>query len=123
MVSPTMFTVRVPRLINDQDYGREEYIEYCVQRILQGEEIYISSGGSISPKSLPPILREKSNGFFSGFRGALTEVVEAVKEVGKKVVVRPLLNGSNSDALDLPDSGPDGYFVSLEGEKNTAKIA
>lgn len=123
MVLCAIPTVRVPRLINDRDYGREEYIDYCVQKILEGEETYICLGGCVSAESLPPVLREKSNGFFPGFNNALTEVVEAVKKAGKQVIVKPLSNGSNSDALGLPDSGPDGYFVSLDTSKDKIKIS
>jgi len=115
--------VRVPRPLNDRNYGREEYIDYCVQRILQGNATFISSGSiDPSPESLPPLLREKYKGFFPGFKGALEEVVQGVERAGKKVIKKPLLNGNNSDALGLSDSGPDGYFVSLDPNLNTHKI-
>lgn len=112
-------SVRVPRSINDRDYGREEYIDDCIQKILRGEEAFISTGGCVSSGSLVPILREKYSGFFPGFSGALKEVVQAVQKAGKKVVVKELPNGG---IYGDPDSGPDGYFLSLDTNV-TAKIS
>jgi hypothetical protein len=108
--------VRVPRSLDDRDYGREEYIEGCIQKILRGEEAFISTGGFVSAESLPPVLREKYSGFFPGFSGALDEVVQAVQNAGNKVIVKPLPNGG---LYGDPDSGPDGYFLSLDRDVAT----
>lgn len=115
--------VRVSRPITDPNYGREEYIEDCVQRVLKGEEVLVTFGCSCSAESLIPVLRAKYNGFFPGFKGALKEVVSIVEKAGKKVLQKPLMFGNNSDALGLENSGPDGYFVSLDKENNRQKLA
>lgn len=110
-----MPAVRVSRPITDPNYGREEYIEDCVQRILKGEELLVAFGCMVGAESLIPVLRTKYNGFFPGFNGALEEIVTHVEKVGKKVLIKPF-HGSNSHALGLLDSAPDGYFVSLDKE-------
>lgn len=118
-----MPAVRVPRPIEDRDYGREEYIEDCVQRVLKGEEVLVTFGCICSAESLIPVLRAKYTGFFPGFRGALKEVVSGVEKAGKKVLQKPLMFGNNSDALGLENSGPDGYFVSLDNENIMQKLS
>lgn len=114
--------VRVSRPIQDRDYGREEYIEDCARRVLKGESVLVTLGCICSADSLIPVLRAKYNGFFPGFNGALEEVVRTVEKAGKKVIIKPFMHGNNSDALGLENSGPDGYFVSLDIEKSKEKL-
>ncbi|MBS0649135.1 MAG: hypothetical protein JSS10_07940 [Verrucomicrobia bacterium] len=110
-----MPAVRVSRPISDPNYGREEYIEDCVRRILKGENVLVAFGCMVGPESLIPVLRTKYSGFFPGFTGALEEIVSHVEKAGEKVFAKPF-HGSNSHALGLLDSGPDGYFVSLAND-------
>lgn len=106
--------VRVPRPIEDREYGREEYIEDCVQRVLKGENVFVTLGC---------ICSAEYTGFFPGFEGALKEVISEVEKAGKKALVKPLMHGNNSDALGLENSGPDGYFVSLDNENIMQKLS
>jgi hypothetical protein len=87
----------VARSLTDANYGREEFVEDCVNRILRGENIYLLAiGGYFACKDLPPILEEKyrllNNGsemvFIPGFIGIMEQVLNILAYPKKGARVR-----------------------------------
>jgi hypothetical protein len=115
--------LQVQREITHRDYGREEYIDDCVQRVCCGQRVLVTLGGSFDPKNLPEVLRSKySDGWFPGFEGAKEEVTSRLDKLSKKYLVEEFRGGSNSDLLGIPyDSSMslDGYVITL-ASGNTA---
>jgi hypothetical protein len=118
MMSIELTQPRVPRDIQDPDYGREEYIDDCVERIMTTQKrVLITLGGMWDASKLPPVVRERfPGGFFPGYRLAKDEIVKRVHELGREVLVEEYRGGSNSDLLGIPYDSSwslDGYYVSL----------
>jgi hypothetical protein len=76
---------RINRPLTDANYGREEFVDDCVKRILKGENIYLlSTGGYFAYKDLPPVLAEKYRilnkesevVFIPGFSGIIEDVLK-----------------------------------------------
>jgi hypothetical protein len=88
----TTLKPRIHRPLTDVNYGREEFIDDCVQRILKDENIYLlSTGGYFACKDLPPVLAEKyrllNKGsemvFIPGFLGIMEDVLNALSSATK----------------------------------------
>jgi hypothetical protein len=113
--------------IEDPNYGRVEYIQDLVKRILAGENVLITLGGFFDAAHLSPVLQTKFGNqgsvFFPGFSGALDEVVKKIQSLNKQVIVDEFRGGSNSDLLGLlgTSNDLDGYFVSLSPTTQSKK--
>src|ERR1700732_3625476 len=115
MASQITLTPQVARPVSDRNYGREEYIDDCVNRILKGEEVLITFGGIFTSDSLPPILREKYSAYFPGFEKALEEIVRIVKarlEYPATLREREYIGGSQSDMSG--EISVDGMYLRIK---------
>ncbi len=113
-------TPRVNRTLEDRNYGREEYMDDCVQRIIQGEKVFISTGGVVSSTNLPPIIREKYSAFFPGFEDALDEVKAIVAHrlgSSSKLTTSELREDSDSYIFYGTPNLLMGYYVWLNEGK------
>jgi hypothetical protein len=120
---------KVNRPMSHQDFGREEYIDNCVQRVLKGENVLILFWGYVPGTSLPEILQQKYGSgpcvVFPGFSLAKNDIVNNVQALGKKVLVTEYRNGANSDLLGLLGNDAmnlDGYYIQLAPEPTKAAV-
>lgn len=119
---PSPPTPSIPRPLEDADYGREEYIDDCVNKVKNEGYCLVTFGGFFSLNYLPPILQYKyakkfkcksldNSVFFPGFTYAHEEIAKKLNELGIKFTQKEFLNGSNSDALGYlgTSNNVDGY--------------
>lgn len=109
----------------DPNFGREEYIQDCVKRILDGKtaRVTFSGGGMVPACDLPKKVQQKCgfNGpenskdeiWFTGYDKAHEEVIKRVEAAGKKVMTTGFYT-ENSFFFDEPGHPTfDGYEISL----------
>lgn len=120
-ISNSNFPVpQVARDINDKDYGREEYIQECADRVLKGDRVFVSCGGMVDASKLPSVLQKKfgTSGTisFAGFKGGVNEVVQKVNQAGKEALIESHA-GSSADIHGFSYDDPrsiDGHVVRLK---------
>lgn len=113
------------RITSDKDFGREEYVDFCVDKVMAGETVLVALDCRFSTEDLPAVFQKKyqpsSRFSFSGFSGALEEIIAKVEKLGKKVLSKDFF-GSSDLLGDIYRnySPPDGYLLSLEPEEKTS---
>lgn len=117
-------SVRALLSYDENEFGRKEYIEDAVMKIINRESFFCSVGGYVEVNSLPKILQNKyiaegkrpeNTVWFNGFRGAAEEICKKLKSEGYHANAKALHGGASDDLWGTTEEPRlCGYTIELE---------